>query len=287
MPKRRREEYVAKMVKMGIFERDARIYMALLGQRELTAMEIHKLTNIPRTKVYEITQRMIRAGMCIEKQMGGKKKYQAVDPTRAFAQLVREQESDLEEKRKLAKSFAKMVYPIYSRGSQIVDTEYVEVIKGMPSIHERYVSLLNGTKHELLGFVKRPYVFNKNRQIVEEQENAEFRMLKRGASARVLYELPEKKEREFLYAHVMKCIKKGEKARVMEDIPTKMYVFDQKFVLMALDNVKLVTAPFTMLVVEHPSLALAATILFNHLWAKAKEAQRYKDSKRFYRKKGG
>jgi len=287
MPKRRNEEYVAKMVKMGIFERDARIYMALLEQRELTAMEIHKLTNIPRTKVYEITQRMIRAGMCIEKQMGGKKKYQAVEPNRAFAQLVKEYESDLEEKRKLATSFAKMVYPIYNRGSQIVDAEYVEVIKGLPSIHERYVSLVKGTRRELLAFVKRPYVFNYKRQIVDEQENAEFAMLRRGAVARVLYELPDKKESEFLFTHVKKCIKMGEKARVMADIPIKMYVFDQKYVLMALDNVKLVTAPFTMLVVEHPSLALAATMLFNHLWEKAKDAQRFKDSKKFYRQKGG
>jgi len=288
MPKRQREEYIEKMVKMGVFERDARIYMALLEQRELTALEIHKLTNIPRTKVYEITQRMIGGGMCIEKQKGGKKKYQAVEPKRVLTNLMREQEKDLEEKKKLAESVARMVNPIYNRGTNIVDDEYVEIIKGLPSIHERYVSLVKGTKRELLGFVKRPYACGQSNQIVDEQENAEFEMLKSGAAARVLYELPGKKEGEFLFAHIKKCLKMGEKARIMAHIPVKMYVFDERYVLMALDNSKVANSPFTMLVVEHPGLAQAATVLFDHLWIVAGGGMGgYSEGKRLYGRKGG
>lgn len=275
MPKRRNEDFVAQLVKMGFYERDARIYMALLEQRELTAMEIHKLTNIPRTKVYEITQRMIRSGMCIEKQRGGKKKYQAVEPKRAIAQLVSEHENDLEEKKKLAKSFAKMVNPIYNRGSQIVDAEYVEIVKGMPSVNERYVNLLNNTKRELLGFVKRPYGLKKKRRIVVEQENAEFEMLNRGAVARVLYDLPKKEEHQSVFAHIEKCMKKGERARVIANIPVKMFVFDQRYVLMALESAKLAGYPFTMIVIEHPGLAQGATMLFNYLWEMAEEVEEH------------
>lgn len=273
MSRRRNEEYIEKLVKMGVFDRDARIYMALLEQRELTAMEIHKLTNIPRSKVYEITQRMMRRGMCIEKQRGGKKKYQAVEPARVFAQLIKEHASDLQEKKKLAKSFAKIVNPMYNRGSQISDAEYVEILKGMPSVHERYVNLLNNTKHELLGFVKGPYSWENKMQIVAEQENAEFAMLKRGAVASVLYELPDKERAELVFAHINKCIKKGERARVLEEIPVQMYIFDRNYVLMALRNVKLSGSPFTMLVVDNPGLALAATMLFNYLWDEANEVK--------------
>jgi len=95
--------------------------MALLEQRELSALEINKLMNVPRTKVYEITQRMIRRGMCIEKRIGRKKKYQAVEPGKTLDCLIKEYEGDLDEKKKLAKEFCKMVYPMYNRGKQIVD----------------------------------------------------------------------------------------------------------------------------------------------------------------------
>ncbi len=287
MVKSPRIECIDKMVKMGVFERDARIYMALLEQRELTAMEIHKLTDVPRTKVYEITQRMIRSGMCIEKQKGGKKKYQAVEPTRVLARLTQEYENELEEKKRLAKSVARMMNPIYNRGSNIVDEEYVEIIKGMPSVHERYVNLLNNTKRELLGFVKRPIMIRGRQKIVSEQENAEFEMLKRGAIARVLYEIPDKKEIESVFAHIKKCIKKGEKARILEGIPLKMYVFDRRHVLMALENTKIPRSPFTMVVIEHTGLARGATMLFDYLWEKAWEVETYISSKKKSRRKGG
>jgi hypothetical protein len=48
-----------------------------------------------------------------------------------------------------------------------------------------------------------------------------------------------------------------------------MYVFDRRFVLMALDNSKAPTSPLTMLVIDHPGLATAAKVLFDHLWEKA------------------
>lgn len=265
-----RKEYIEILVKLGIFDTEARIYMALLEKRELTALEIHELTNVPRSKVYEITQRMIHRGMCIEKQVGRRKKYQAVEPRRALNRLIKEYEDDLDEKKKLTKEFNKTVYSIYNQGMQIVDaSEYVEIIKGLPSIHERYINLVKNTKKELLGFVKRPYACGHKRQKVGEQENAEFEILKRGVVARVLYELPGEEEIDFLTTHIKKCVEAGEKARVIEQVPIKMYIFDQRYVLMALENSKLVTSPLTMLVIEHPGLAKAARISFDYLWEKA------------------
>lgn len=267
-----RKEYIEILVKLGIFDTEARIYMALLEKRELTALEIHELTNVPRAKVYEITQRMIHRGMCIEKQVGRRKKYQAVEPKRALNRLIKEYEDDLDEKKKLIKEFNKMVYSIYTQGMQIVDvSEYVEIIKGRKSIHERYISLVKITKKELLGFVKRPYSHQYKRQKIGEQENIEFEILKRGAVARVLYEFPSEEEMEDRIAHIEKCIQAGEKARLIKHLPIKMYIFDQRYVLMALENPKLVTSPLTMLVIDHPGLAMTARISFDYLWKKAKD----------------
>ena len=76
----RHEGMIRKLIELGISEKEARIYWALLQKRELTALEIQGIAHVPRTKVYEITHRMILRNMCIEKQIGSKKKYQAVEP---------------------------------------------------------------------------------------------------------------------------------------------------------------------------------------------------------------
>ena len=264
--------YTEKMMRLGVSESEAKIYAALLERRELSAMEIHQLTNVPRTKVYEITQRMKLRGLCIEKQMGRKKRYQAVEPERALNNLIQEYESELEHKKELACVLGKMVAPLYTQRIENVGiSDYVEIIEDLPSIHERYVSLVRNTKHEFLSFVKPPFAYQKNHKL-SEQENAEFEILKRGVVARVIYEYPTNKhDMEERVRHIERCVEAGEKARVLEHLPIKMYVFDQKYVLMALDTSRRATSTLTMLVIEHPGLAQAFKVLFDYLWDKAED----------------
>lgn len=264
------KEYIEKMIRLGISEAEAKIYMALLEKRELSAMEIHELTNVPRTKVYEITQKMILRGMCIKKQMERKTKYQAIEPRRVFNNLVREHENGLEEKKKLAEDLGKMLYPRHNQRIQDVNiSEYVEIIEDLPSIHERYVSLVKNTKQEFVGFVKPPYAYQHKRGKLSEQENVEFEILKKGVVVRILYEFSSEEDIESRISHIEKCTEAGEKARVIEHLPIKMYVFDQRYVLMALESSRRVTSPLTMLVIEHPGLAEATRMLFDYLWEKA------------------
>lgn len=112
---RKKKRCIEKLKRLGIFEREARIYMALLEKKEFTALEIQKLTDVPRTEVYKIIQRMIRRGLCIEKQTGRKKKYQAVEPESAFDNLIKEYENDLLEKKRLAKDIDRMITPLYNQ----------------------------------------------------------------------------------------------------------------------------------------------------------------------------
>jgi len=264
------EDYNKLMQKLGVSETEAKIYRALLERRELSALEIHELTNVPRTKVYEVTQKMMLRGLCLEKHMGRKKKYQAIEPKRALNSLMKPLEDHLKEQQNIAHALTSMIDPIYDRGMKKVDNlEYVEIIHDRPSIHERYVSLVKNTRRELVGFVKPPFAHKPTRRRLYEQENAEFEILQKGAIIRVLYEFPSKDELAERLQHIRNVAKKGERSRVIEHLPIKMYIFDERYVLMALDNSKDATSLLTMVVVEHPGLAQAGTMLFNHLWDQA------------------
>jgi len=273
------EDYSALMQKLGVSDTEAKIYRALLERRELSALEIHELTHVPRTKVYEVTQKMMLRGMCLEKQMGRKKKYQAVEPKRALNNLVKPLESQLDEQKTIAAIVTKMIDPIYDRGmNKVEDLEYIEIIHDRPSIHERYVSLVRNTRKELLGFVKPPFAHRPTRKKLVEQENAEYEILKKGAIIRVLYEFPDSAELAERLQHIRSVAKRGERSRVIEHLPIKMYIFDKRYVLMALANAKEAASLLTMVVVDHPGLAEAGTLLFNYLWEQAHD-WRYLESR--------
>jgi sugar-specific transcriptional regulator TrmB len=263
-------DYNVLMQKLGVSETEAKIYRALLERRELSALEIHELTKVPRTKVYEVTQKMMLRGICLEKQMGRKKKYQAVEPKRALDNLVKPLESHLNEQKEIATAVTKMIDPIYDRGmNKVTDVEYIEIIHDRPSIHERYVNLVKNTHKELLGFVKPPFAHKPTRKKLTEQEDAEYKILKQGVIIRVLYEFPDKTEMTERLQHIRSVARRGERSRVIEHLPIKMYIFDKRYVLMALANSQDAASSLTMVVVDHPGLAEAGSLLFHYLWEQA------------------
>jgi len=279
------QDYNALMQKLGVSETEAKIYRALLERRELSALEIHELTNVPRTKVYEVTQKMMLRGLCLEKQMGRKKKYQAVEPKRALDNLVKPLEAQLHNQQEIAANVTKMIDPIYNRGMKKVENlEYIEIIHDRPSIHERYVNLVRNTKKELLGFVKPPFAHKPTRKKLIEQENAEYDILKKGVIIRVLYEFPDQVEMVERLQHIKSVAKRGERSRVIEHLPIKMYIFDKRYVLMALANSRDAASALTMVVIDHPGLAEAGSLLFHNLWEQAHDWQ-YLESKFLKRSK--
>ena len=248
----------------------AKIYLALLKKRELSAMEIHELTGVPRSKIYEIAQRMVQRGMCIEKKTGRSKKFQAVEPKRVFDNLIRESKAELARKSELAEAMVSELSPLYDRGLENTDvSEYVEIIRDIPSIHERYVDLVRNSKFEILGFVKPPYTHQRGGKKLNQQEDQEITKLSTGLTIKGLYEYECENIADFELPHIERCIAAGEQVRFMKKLPIKMYIFDRKFVLMAMSNGESSTTPLTMLVVDHPALAAASKILFDHLWENA------------------
>jgi len=266
------DNLINKMVELDISEKEARIYHALLQKRELTAMEIQEIAHVPRTKVYEITQKMKLNNMCLEKQVGSKKKYQAVDPVKFLNGFMGDKEKELYDQRSIADELKRMAIPVYEQGVKHFDSlENVEIIKDLPSIHERFVNLMKNTKRELIGLAKAPYTHQYDETKLKEQDDAVYGRVKKGIEVKVVYEIPAKDKLEWTYNHIKKCARAGEKARVIESLPINVYIFDERYILMALANATLQNTPLTMFVVDHPPLAYLGKALFDLLWRQAKD----------------
>jgi sugar-specific transcriptional regulator TrmB len=262
------------MIDLGISEKEARIYSALLQKKELSAMEIQEIAHVPRTKVYEFTHKMIAKNMCIEKHVGAKRKYQAVEPKKFLQNLLKTQEQEVSEKKRLVRELEQMTAPLYNHSSRSTElSENIEIIKNLASIHERYLSFVRMVKKDIVGLVKPPYAHQYNQEKLHEQDETLFAKLKKGLRVRLVYEKPSADKMEWLCSYISQCVRAGEQARVIEKLPMKVYIFDQRYILLMLANVKTEVSPLTMFVVDHSPLASLGIALFDALW---KQAQDYR-----------
>lgn len=259
-------KYLRSFIEIGLTEREAKVYMTLLSGKMFTVLELQEAVNIPRTKIYEVLNKLVNRNICIEKKLGRNKLYEAVEPKVALERVVDSYKRDLERKEELITEVSEVFTPIFQNSKSIVNPlEFIDIMKDKVQIHKRYTSCLRSTKREMLTFNKGPYACDTSVRL-EEQEDEEFKLLKRGGACKDIYELSELKEVDWLLSSVKKSLKFGQQARVVKKLPIKMLVFDHERVMFALEQPVPDSNELTMIYIEHKQLAEACSILFYHLW---------------------
>jgi len=259
-------KYLRSFIEIGLTEREAKVYITLLSGRMFTVLELQEAVNIPRTKIYEVLNKLVSRNICIEKKLGRNKLYEAVEPKLAMERVLDSYKKELERKEELIQQVSEVFTPIFQNSKSIVNPlEFIDVMKEKTQIHKRYTVCVHSTRREMLTFNKGPYACDTSDRL-GEQEDEEYKLLKRGGSCKDIYELSELKEVDWLLNSVKKSLKLGQQARVVERLPIKMLVFDQEKVMFALEQPVLVPNELTMIYIEHKQLAEACSMLFYHLW---------------------
>lgn len=259
-------KYLRSFIEIGLTEREAKVYMTLLSGKMFTVLELQEAANIPRTKIYEVLNKLVSRNICIEKKLGRNKLYEAVEPKIALERVLDSYKRDLERKEELITQVSEVFTPIFQNSKSIVNPlEFIDVMKEKTQIHKRYTACVKSTKREMLTFNKGPYACDTSDRL-EEQEDEEFKLLRRGGACKDIYELDELKEVDWLLSSVKKSLKLGQQARVVKKLPIKMLVFDHEKVMFALEQPVPDSNELTMIYIEHKQLAEACSILFYHLW---------------------
>ena len=264
-------KYLKTFIDIGLTERESKVYITLLSGRMFTATELQQAVNIPRTKIYEVLNKMVNRGICVEKKLGSNKIYEAVEPKLAMERVYARYQNDLNRKKELIVQISEVFTPIFENSKSIVNPlEFIDVMKDKVQIHKRYINSVRNTKREMLTFNKGPYACD-NSQRLGEQEDEETRLLKRGGTTKDIYELKEFEELDWLLESVKKSLRFGQKARVVEKLPIKMLIFDDEKVMFPLEQPIDVSNELTMIYIEHKQLAEACRILFNCMWNQGKD----------------
>jgi sugar-specific transcriptional regulator TrmB len=265
------DKYLRAFVEIGLTEREAKVYMTLLSGRMYSASDLQKAVNIPRTKIYEVLNKMLSRGICTERKLGKNKIYEAIEPELALESIYSKYQNDLNRKKKMIDQLSEVFTPIFENSKSIINPlEFIEVMRDKVQIHRRYTNSVRNTKREMLTFNKGPYASD-NPERLTEQEDEETKLLKRGGKTKNIYEFKEFNEVDWLLDSVKKTVRFGQEARVVEKLPIKMLIFDDEKVMFPLEQPIDVSNDLTMIYIEHKQLANACRILFNHMWDQGKD----------------
>jgi len=265
---------IHKFLELGFTERESKVYITLLSKRSFTSSELQKSAGIPRTKIYEVLYKMIDKGICVERQSGKIKYYEAVEPKKALHKMLEDYknnyQNEFEKKKAVTEELAGIFSPVFEKNKTFVSPlEFVDVVKDKDQSQKIILNAFQNAKSEVLSLIKGPYVCN-NIKRVKEQVREERNVLKRGVGFRKIYEIHELSEEAQLIEHFKPLSKFGSQMRVIDRIPIKMLVIDERMVIFPLQDVLRDPNELTLIIIEHKEMVLACRILFDYLWNSSK-----------------
>jgi HTH-type transcriptional regulator, sugar sensing transcriptional regulator len=265
---------IYKLLDLGLSEREAKVYLTLLGKKGFTTRELQTSVSIPRSKIYEVLRKMISRGICTERIIGKLKYYEAIEPKAAFNRIIEGYNDEYREESERRKGAISMLIsslnPIFEKNKDTVSPlDFVEVYKDSEQMQKKYLKIIKDTKFSFLTFSKGPYVCNTPKRL-GEQEREETKLIKRKVLCRNIYEKHEIESFGWLREYIKHQVSLGQQARVTESLPIKMIICDEKTILFPLIQT-VGKYNITTIIVEHHELAVACKMLFNILWDNAKD----------------
>ena len=256
---------IDNLIKIGLIESEAKIYLNLLRKKSFTASEVSRLSGISRSKTYEILNQLIQKGLCVE-ILGSVKKYSPTNPETAFNGLKQNYQQELENKEVLISNLSETLLPLYlSEKGNTDPMDYIQVIREKNRILEKLYSLERSAKKEVLLLTKAPYVTNINEPLSVNRE--EYNCLKRGIRFKSVYEIDDARSLNFLKMIEM-FASAGEEVRIVSELPMKVVIFDERAIMFTFKNIITSRQIFTAMVIEHPDLAKTQKEIFNMYWKK-------------------
>jgi HTH-type transcriptional regulator, sugar sensing transcriptional regulator len=255
---------VSELTRLGLTTYEAKAYVALLGRGTFAAAEVARHADLPRQRIYDVLASLVERGLATARP-GRVVKYAAVPPDQAVGRLLEGQRRQLEGIERAASATIAELAPAFAAGREQTDPlDYIEVLRDARAISERFAELQASVQREILVFTKPPYA-------TPPQENVEGLKLTRRHVARSVYETAILDAEPEVVEGIRRFIEAGEEARFVESLPLKLVIIDEAIAMFGLQDPVVTDGDspgndLTIMVVEHPSLALVLKGAFEATW---------------------
>lgn len=206
---------------LGLSPSEESLYTALIHSPRSTVAELASYGAVSSQQASSDMNRLVSCGLA-NRLPGKQARYIAVAPDIAIEPLLAKQEDDLRQARQVSRELMKA---FHEASRQEHPAELVEIITGEGNIRSRTDQLPGAAQCQLRGFDRPPYV-----QPLDENV-AEAKRIREGVSFRVVYSAQAVMWPGRLEYDIRLACAAGEQARVRPELPTKLWIVDDKMAL--------------------------------------------------------
>jgi DNA-binding CsgD family transcriptional regulator/predicted transcriptional regulator len=206
---------------LGLSPSEESLYTVLIHNPRSTVAELAAYATISSQQGTRDLNRLVSIGLA-NRLPGKQARYIAVAPDIAIEPLLTKQEDVLRQARQVSRELMKA---FQETSRQEHPAELVEIITGESNIRSRTDQLPDAATCQIRGFDRPPYV-----QTLDENE-VETKRIREGINYRVIYSAAAVMWPGRLENDIRLAIAAGEQARVRPDLPTKVWIVDDKLAL--------------------------------------------------------
>lgn len=248
---------LTELIKLGLSEKEAKVYLAALELGGRTAQEIARKAGVNRATTYVLLLQMIKKGLATSFTKG-KKTYFAAEPPEQIDHLLRKQEERIFEQRRDLEKMIPELRALYNRAEAKPKVRFFEGYEGIRAMVEEVTRTApRGAKlSEFLALDEALAAFPNYEALVS------FRLAKRNLAARVIYTHAEGPQ---------KGMDDEEGGRQARFVGRDRYPFAASILLIReADRVVISTyrRGYAGIIIENPELMLTLATIFDFWWAR-------------------
>ena len=253
------------LTELGLTITEARAYLALLDQPQMTAAQVATRARIARPKVYEALRLLEERGFCKALAQEGATVFRPIPPTQALAHWARQREHDRhllgEREAALADELAQMLpHPDIATQEHPELPAYLEAVVGRVETVDALESIIDRAQSTLLHMTQPPWL-----QPRSQWNKSELRALDRGVVIRTLYPRVVLGDEDRWRA----LVDRGVEVRFTDEIPMKLVIRDEQEAMVSLRDPVSGEQSLSNVLISHRDLVAPLTILFERAWAEA------------------
>lgn len=148
------QETLDKLEDIGLNMYERKIYSALLGRGVSTAGELSEMTNVPRSRAYDVLESLAEKGFVVIKS-SKPMEYVSIPPEQAIENIKKRHEDELEEKLGQLEDFKESeaveeLENLYDQGVELVDpAEMSGSLKGNRQIHQHMGTMFQDAEQSI------------------------------------------------------------------------------------------------------------------------------------------
>lgn len=172
-----------ELKKVGLTDGEIKVYEALLELGETTKTKLAKKSEVSPSKIYDITNRLIRKGIISSVRKSGIMHFKAADPKR-LNDFIKKKEEEINEEKQVVNDILPMLMAKYQKSEEDVD---IDVFYGWNGLKTAFLTLENS-----MGRKNTSYVFGASVGLEPKQgdifwKQHQARVEKRGFKVMIIF----------------------------------------------------------------------------------------------------